>query len=109
MSPTGEKEDLLNPSPSSRAHVPAIESSTFSMDTSGTSGSVRTTDVPGDTKDVEKQDDPATKVASTDPSAFPDGGLEAWTVVLGGFCSLFVSFGWINCMFRRVAYLRSDC
>jgi hypothetical protein len=33
-----------------------------------------------------------------DPSSFPDGGLEAWLVVLGGFCCLFVSFGWINCM-----------
>ncbi|KAK2784632.1 hypothetical protein FQN53_008350 [Emmonsiellopsis sp. PD_33] len=33
-----------------------------------------------------------------DPSSFPDGGLEAWTVVFGGFCALFVSFGWINCI-----------
>lgn len=33
----------------------------------------------------------------TDPNAFPDGGLEAWTVVAGGFCALFVTFGWINC------------
>lgn len=31
------------------------------------------------------------------PSAFPDGGVEAWTVVFGGFCALFVSFGWITC------------
>jgi hypothetical protein len=29
----------------------------------------------------------------------PDGGLEAWSVVAGGFCVLFVSFGWINCTF----------
>ncbi|KAL1988396.1 hypothetical protein VTN96DRAFT_10079 [Rasamsonia emersonii] len=28
----------------------------------------------------------------------PDGGLQAWLVVLGGFCVLFVSFGWINCI-----------
>ncbi|KAL6245905.1 hypothetical protein RBB50_007058 [Rhinocladiella similis] len=33
-----------------------------------------------------------------DPSAFPDGGLKAWTVVAGAFASLFVSFGWINCI-----------
>ena len=32
------------------------------------------------------------------PADFPDGGLKAWTVVLGGFCCLFVSFGWINCI-----------
>ena len=35
-----------------------------------------------------------------DPSAFPDGGVEAWTVVAGAFCCLFVSFGWINCGLR---------
>ncbi|KAJ5086942.1 hypothetical protein NUU61_008249 [Penicillium alfredii] len=28
----------------------------------------------------------------------PDGGLQAWLVVLGAFCGLFVSFGWINCI-----------
>lgn len=27
----------------------------------------------------------------------PDGGMQAWLVVLGAFCGLFVSFGWINC------------
>lgn len=27
----------------------------------------------------------------------PDGGVEAWLVVLGAFSGLFVSFGWINC------------
>lgn len=31
------------------------------------------------------------------PSQFPDGGREAWLVVVGGWCCLFVSFGWINC------------
>ena len=29
----------------------------------------------------------------------PDGGIRAWMVVLGGFCCLFCSFGWINCRF----------
>jgi hypothetical protein len=28
-----------------------------------------------------------------DPSLFPDGGRQAWLVVLGALCSLFVSFG----------------
>src|SRR5690349_11742338 len=32
------------------------------------------------------------------PSAdFPDGGLKAWSVVVGAFFGLFVSFGWTNC------------
>ena len=35
--------------------------------------------------------------AGPDPNDFPDGGLEAWLVVLGGFCTIFASFGWINC------------
>ena len=31
------------------------------------------------------------------PMENPDGGLKAWLCVLGGFCTLFCSFGWINC------------
>lgn len=26
----------------------------------------------------------------------PDGGMQAWSVVLGSWCVLFCSFGWIN-------------
>ncbi|PGH04356.1 hypothetical protein GX51_03515 [Blastomyces parvus] len=48
-------------------------------------------------KDPEKQKT-ETSPPTVDPSAFPDGGIEAWTVVFGGFCSLFVSFGWITCI-----------
>jgi len=29
------------------------------------------------------------------PADFPDGGMEVWMVILGGWCCLFVSFGWI--------------
>ena len=49
--------------------------------------------------DVEKaQDQPKTPTPGMmDPSSFPDGGFQAWLVVFGGFCCLFVSFGWINC------------
>lgn len=32
-----------------------------------------------------------------DPRQNPDGGLKAWLCVVGGFCALFCSFGWINC------------
>lgn len=31
------------------------------------------------------------------PAAFPDRGLQAWLVVMGGFFAVFASFGWINC------------
>ncbi|KAK5119248.1 hypothetical protein LTR85_007862 [Meristemomyces frigidus] len=33
-----------------------------------------------------------------DPRQNPDGGLQAWLCVAGGFCVLFCSFGWINCI-----------
>ncbi|PSR85698.1 riboflavin transporter MCH5 [Coniella lustricola] len=32
------------------------------------------------------------------PSDFPDGGFEAWSVVLGGWCGLFCTFGFISCV-----------
>jgi hypothetical protein len=31
------------------------------------------------------------------PAMHPEEGLRGWAVVAGGFCALFVSFGWINC------------
>ncbi|RDL42466.1 uncharacterized protein BP5553_02445 [Venustampulla echinocandica] len=38
---------------------------------------------------------------------FPDGGLEAWSVVLGAWCSNFVSFGWVACMGVFQAYYQT--
>ncbi|OBU01196.1 hypothetical protein VE01_00641 [Pseudogymnoascus verrucosus] len=32
------------------------------------------------------------------PANFPDGGRAAWLVVLGAWCAMFCSFGWINCI-----------
>lgn len=32
------------------------------------------------------------------PGAFPDGGKQAWSVVFGGWCCMFTSLGWINCI-----------
>ncbi|KAL5090228.1 hypothetical protein Trisim1_004748 [Trichoderma cf. simile WF8] len=51
--------------------------------------------------DVEKapsQQQPQGASAEPDFGPPPDGGLEAWMVVLGGFCTVFASFGWINCI-----------
>ncbi|KAI5806161.1 major facilitator superfamily domain-containing protein [Geopyxis carbonaria] len=44
---------------------------------------------------VEKQE---TVLSVHHPRSFPDGGLQAWLCVFGGFCCLFCSFGWINCI-----------
>ena len=44
--------------------------------------------------DPEKAPSPKASSVS-DP---PDSGLKAWSVVLGAWCCLFASFGWINCI-----------
>jgi MFS family permease len=38
------------------------------------------------------------KETAPSPSPFPDGGRKAWLVVLGAWCCMFASFGWINCI-----------
>lgn len=38
------------------------------------------------------------------PSDFPDGGLEAWLVVLGAWCGLFCTFGFVSCIGVFQAY-----
>ncbi|KAK3074516.1 hypothetical protein LTR53_002998 [Teratosphaeriaceae sp. CCFEE 6253] len=49
--------------------------------------------------DVEKGPPPASAPPPAfDPRQNPDGGRQAWLCVLGGFCVLFCSFGWINCI-----------
>ncbi|KAJ5503916.1 Major facilitator superfamily domain general substrate transporter [Penicillium fimorum] len=45
---------------------------------------------------------PAPASPAIDPPL--DGGVQAWLVVLGAFCGLFVSFGWINCIGVFQAY-----
>ena len=44
--------------------------------------------------DEETKAQPA--IQGPNPADFPDGGFEAWLVILGGWCCLFVSFGWIT-------------
>ncbi|KAM6518162.1 hypothetical protein FSOLCH5_006931 [Fusarium solani] len=49
--------------------------------------------------DIEKaQKAPPGPPPGMAPADFPDGGLEAWLVVFGGWCSLFCTFGLINCV-----------
>jgi hypothetical protein len=42
-----------------------------------------------------------------DPNAPPDGGFQAWLAVAGGFCTVFASFGWINC--KKQSSKPSEC
>lgn len=48
----------------------------------------------------------ALKIKSTGPNPddYPDGGFEAWMVVVGGFCAIFCGFGWINCELRSISW-----
>ncbi|KAF2007257.1 MFS general substrate transporter [Amniculicola lignicola CBS 123094] len=50
----------------------------------------------------EKQDDQCVAAPETispwHPSQFPDGGKDALLCLLGTFCCLFCSFGWLNCI-----------
>lgn len=55
--------------------------------------------------DIEKSA-PAASLAAPGPGPPPDGGLQAWLVVLGGFCIVFASFGWINCMYIPHGFAR---
>jgi hypothetical protein len=62
-------------------------------------GGVATAERPAVGDDGQRDDD---VVAAASPPLFdprdnPDGGREAWLVVLGAFCCMFCSFGWINC------------
>ncbi|KAF2021995.1 MFS general substrate transporter [Aaosphaeria arxii CBS 175.79] len=50
-------------------------------------------------KNGDLEEKPAPEVISPyHPSQFPDGGRAAWLCLLGSFCCLFCSFGWINCV-----------
>ncbi len=48
--------------------------------------------------DDEKASSPKPLLSTLEAADFPDGGLKAWSVVLGAWCCLFTSFGWINCI-----------
>lgn len=69
--------------------------------------------LPGNETDVEKGPDGSHGTVSAPPATaaekpagppgmssadFPDGGLDAWLCVLGGWCALFSTFGLINCI-----------
>ncbi|KAJ4293269.1 hypothetical protein N0V90_008551 [Kalmusia sp. IMI 367209] len=41
---------------------------------------------------------PSEPVNPWHPSQFPDGGKDAFLCLLGAFCCLFCSFGWLNCV-----------
>ncbi|KAJ5174344.1 MFS transporter asaE [Penicillium canariense] len=57
-----------------------------------------TTDANAEPVSEKKEGFAAAPAGPPGPGPPPDGGAEAWMSVLGAFCGLFVSFGWINCI-----------
>lgn len=79
------------------AHEDEKPSNKTSLDRSASqNGSTREATVPNQSvpeQDLEKSKTPAAPViGGVNPADFPDGGLEAWLVVFGGFCCLFCKF-----------------
>jgi hypothetical protein len=48
-------------------------------------------------KSIQPPPDEQLRKAESFPDPPPDGGFDAWLAVVGGFCIVFASFGWINC------------
>ncbi|KAM0277433.1 hypothetical protein ACHAQH_005797 [Verticillium albo-atrum] len=79
---TGHAEADIYPEPAIVAQA--------DMEKSGISPTARTE------TDVEAA--PSGSPPGINPADFPEGGLEAWLVVLGGWCALFCTFGLVNCV-----------
>lgn len=48
----------------------------------------------------DKEEAPTLAKFTEDPNAFPDGGFQAWFCIAGGWCTVFSSFGWVNCTMK---------
>ena len=57
---------------------------------------------------IDESNKKSARPSGPNPVDFPDGGLKAWSVVLGGWCCLFSSFGWINCIGVFQDYYQKD-
>lgn len=98
MTVVSEKETIWQPATMGEAspepqYPPQVSTQNDASITSDTALGSQALDVQAYRAEAEKVDGPL----MTDSSSFPDGGLQAWLVVVGGFCCLFCSFGWINC------------
>ena len=53
-------------------------------------------------------DDTAYSTLDLDSAGIPDGGLAAWSAVFGGWCVLFTSFGWVDCIGIFQSHYQTD-
>jgi hypothetical protein len=110
-SATSEQRERTAPSPSSAVpsqpwmpeHPPSTLQGPQNMPSNSSVSAVpseRTQTTP--TKEKRRESpllgDTTPPIQPSTPSEPPDGGLEAWIIVAGAWCCLFVSFGWITCI-----------
>lgn len=90
-------ETEVAPSIDSATTIPVVNVSGNNDPEKGLASSEKDEPQPPTEKSIATGPAPAPATPSIGPP--PDGGAQAWLVVLGAFCGLFVSFGWINCKF----------
>jgi hypothetical protein len=67
--------------------------------------SVKDAEVTGESGDnIDKLERHESYISVHDPRSFPDGGLQAWLCVFGGFCCLFCSFGKYFCPVKYLSW-----
>ncbi|KOS36679.1 hypothetical protein ACN38_g12568 [Penicillium nordicum] len=89
-------ETEVAPSIDSATTIPVVNVSGNNDPEKGLASSEKDEPQPPTEKSIATGPAPAPATPSIGPP--PDGGAQAWLVVLGAFCGLFVSFGWINCI-----------
>lgn len=47
---------------------------------------------------IHKNEEPSPSMSSSEPSEYPEGGRDAWLVVLGAWLGLFCTFGLVTCV-----------
>jgi len=75
-----------------------VEAGTLSTRTSFSSAHEQLSDhttVANESPVNEKVEEEKVKTAMPPPSDFPDGGLRAWMCVVGGWCAMFCTFGFV--------------
>lgn len=70
--------------------------------------STPSTPAPSGTVDAEEFANIRTSDSSDDDEDFPEGGLRAWLVVFGSFCTMFMVFGIVNSTGAFQDYLSSN-
>lgn len=75
---------------------PSVDGTDTLISTNNGSVSSRKPDLEAGKVSIEEIEVPLATTDSNSSKVFPDGGLPAWTCVLGSFFALFCTFGWLN-------------